>query len=121
MAMMCHMIYPEYFSGSISHAAQSYLPSSKGAGHFPGLNLNDTQTGVRKKHKWDVISGDKDSNYQKILTTSQEWLQAGFRYKFFDVKGMGHSTASASALEPVLEWMEKTGASSEIHGKRWKK
>ena len=105
IAMMCQMIYPEFFQGAISHAAQSYLPSKKHFGHFPGLRLTDAQSTPRKEKKWVVISGNKDSNYKEILKTSMAWEDAGFKYKFFDIKGMKHQNAPGSALEQALHWI----------------
>ncbi|MDD2597911.1 MAG: hypothetical protein PHO37_01620 [Kiritimatiellae bacterium] len=104
MGMMCQMVYPEQFNGAISHAAQSYLPD-RGCGHFPGLTLADAKSAPRKKLKWCVVSGDKDFNYKAILETSKEWDNAGFMYKFFDHKGMGHANASGPALEEALIWI----------------
>lgn len=108
MGMFCQMLYPEHFNGAISHAAQSYLPSDNSCGHFPGLGLSDTKKGPRRKLKWAVISGDKDFNYKEILKTSEEWIDKNFDYKFFDIKGMGHSMAKASDFEQVLIWMGAT-------------
>ena len=103
VGMMCQMLYPEYFQGAISHAAQSYLPV-RSSGHFPGLTLSDAKKSPRRKKKWIVISGNKDKNYKEILKTSKEWKRYKFKYKFINVKGMGHSNAPAKALEEALLW-----------------
>lgn len=100
MAMLTASMFPEMFLGAISSAAQSYLP-----GHFPGLELGDFKRGARKKNKWLVISGEKDKNYQAILTTSKEWEDARLQYKFIDVPGMGHYPPSADRLPECLEWI----------------
>jgi poly(3-hydroxybutyrate) depolymerase len=100
MAMLSGMMYPEIYQGAISHAAQSILP-----GHFPGLSLFDTKSAPRAKHKWCVISGDKDKNYARVKETSKDWERARFLYKFIDVPGMGHEPAPASAFEEALLWI----------------
>lgn len=109
VGMLCQMLYPEYFQGAISHAAQSYLPAPMpgggGGGHFPGLTLADAKSELRKQRKWAVIFGDKDGNYQAILDTSKQWKDERFQYKPFFVKGMEHENASAAALEEALVWM----------------
>jgi predicted esterase len=105
MSMLIHAMYPELFVGSISHAAQSYLPENNSSGHFPGLEEDDLKSKDFKDHKWCVISGDKDMNYQEILQTSGKWKAARFNYKFFDVPGMGHTNAPPEKLEEALKWM----------------
>lgn len=52
-----------------------------------------------------VISGDKDQNYQEILSSSRSWESNGFDYRFFDVPGMGHVNASPASLEEALKWI----------------
>ena len=105
MAMLIHAMFPDLFIGSVSHAAQSYLPVGGGRGHFPGLDLGDLKSGALMGHKWCVISGDKDQNYQEILTSSEKWKDARFDYRFFDVPGMGHTNASPEKLEEALRWI----------------
>ncbi len=105
MSMLIHAMFPEIFAGSVSHAAQSYLPGAGGPGHFPGLAESDLKSRDFKGHKWCVISGEKDQNYQEILKTSKLWDNGRFDYKFFDVPGMDHSNASPEKLEQALKWM----------------
>lgn len=106
MAMLTHAAFPEIFMGSVSHAAQSYLPTdATNCGHFPGLEPGDLKGGPFKGHKWCVISGDKDQNYQAIRTTSAAWLKGRFDYRFFDVPGMGHTNAEPARLEEALKWL----------------
>ena len=100
MAMLTGAMFPEIFLGSISSAAQSYLPN-----HFPGLDISDFKRGARKKNKWLVISGNKDKNYQEIIKTSKDWEKARMQYKFLDVPGMGHYPPSAERLPECLEWI----------------
>jgi len=120
MAMFCQVLYPEYFKGAISHAAQSYLPDKTGnnCGHFPGLRLSDVKKSPRKDKKWAIVSGDKDQNYQRILAENKSWESAKFDFKFFDVPGMGHHNAPADTLEEILTWMdaekEKSSPSSRL-------
>ncbi len=102
IGMLCQMLYPEFFSGAISHAAQSYLPGSSSSGHFAGLTLSDAQRSPRNQVGWVVISGSKDMNYETIKKTSAAWEKAKFNYKFIDKEGMGHENASAEALEEAL-------------------
>jgi predicted esterase len=104
MGMLIHAMFPETFMGSVSHAAQSYLPGA-GSGHFPGLTLRDLKQGTLKDHKWCVISGDKDQNYSVIKTTSKDWETNRMNYRFFDVPGMGHSNAKPEDLETALKWL----------------
>lgn len=105
MAMLTHAMFPETFMGSVSHAAQSYLPKPGSCGHFPGLEARDLKSGALKDHKWCVISGDKDQNYAEIKTTSKEWEANRMDYKFFDVPGMAHSNAEPDQLETALKWI----------------
>jgi len=105
--MLCQMLYPEHFHGAISHAAQSYLPRSGSCGHFPGLSSSDARKSPRKDRKWCVISGDKDFNYEKIKETSEIWEDRGYKYRFFDIEGMGHNNAAAEALRSAIEWIEE--------------
>jgi hypothetical protein len=105
MAMLIHAMFPEFFVGSVSHAAQSYLPGGGSCGHFPGLEPGDLKSGPLKGHKWCVISGDKDKNYQEILKSSKEWEDGRFDYRFFDVAGMTHSNAPPEKLEEALRWL----------------
>lgn len=102
MGMLCQMLYPKFFNGSISHAAQSYLPKEYGGGHFPGLSLKDVKRSPRKKIPWVVISGNKDFNYKEVKKTSKIWEQEKFNYRFIDVPQMRHSNASAENLEKAL-------------------
>ena len=102
IGMLCQMYYPELFHGAISHAAQSYLPSDSGSGHFAGLSLSDARRAPRDKLGWVVISGSKDQNYETIKRTSEVWKQAKFNYTFIDREGMGHENASAEALKEAL-------------------
>lgn len=108
MAMVTAALYPDYFIGAISHAAQSYLPYSAGGnydGHFPGLTLEDF-TGKKRKHmRWLVVSGDKDYNYKAIQETSEKWTEAKLAYRFLDVPGMGHETAKADQFKEALLWV----------------
>ncbi|MBK1881475.1 hypothetical protein JIN85_03550 [Luteolibacter pohnpeiensis] len=108
MAMVIGALYPDYFIGAISHAAQSYLPSSGGThgyGHFPGLALEDFSASKRKHMKWIVVSGDKDYNYQAILETSKRWDDNKLNYRFLDIPGMGHEPAKAAPFQEALEWV----------------
>jgi predicted esterase len=105
MSMLIHAMFPETFMGSVSHAAQSYLPKPGGCGHFPGLEVRDLKSGDLKDHKWCVISGDQDQNYAEIQKTSKEWETNRMNYKFFDVPGMGHSNAAPERLEEALKWI----------------
>lgn len=105
MAMLTHAMFPEMFVASVSHAAQSYLPASGTCGHFPGLELGDLKSRELKGHKWCVISGDKDFNYQEILTTSRLWEDNRFNYRFFDIPAMGHVNATPDNLEKALKWI----------------
>ena len=105
MGMLIHAMFPDTFMGSVSHAAQSYLPHSGGSGHFPGLDARDLKSGVLKDHKWCVISGDKDQNYAEIQKTSLLWETNRMNYKFFDVQGMAHSDAAPEQLEAALRWI----------------
>jgi predicted esterase len=105
MAMLTHAMFPEMFMGSVSHAAQSYLPSSGSCGHFPGLKVSNLKSGTAKKHKWCVVSGDKDQNYKAIVETSKEWEDNRMNYRFFNVPGMGHTHASPEKLEQALSWI----------------
>lgn len=106
VGMFCQMMYPQYFQGAISHAAQSYLPGRKGDyGHFPGLELSDAKKAPRMDNRWVVISGDKDQNYKTIIETSKDWDKEKFRYLFIDVPGMTHDNASPEKLEEALNWI----------------
>lgn len=105
MAMLIHAMFPELFVGSVSHAAQSYLPGGGSCGHFPGLEPGDLKSGPLKGHKWCVISGDKDKNYQEILKSSKEWEDGRFDYRFIDVTGMSHSNALPEKLDEALRWI----------------
>jgi predicted esterase len=105
MAMLTHAMFPEMFRASVSHAAQSYLPGPGGGGHFVGLTPSDLDSGELREHKWCVISGDKDFNYQEILKSSEEWEEQGFDYRFFDIPGMGHVNATPENLEKALRWI----------------
>jgi predicted esterase len=105
MAMLTHAMFPEMFVGSVSHAAQSYLPNEGSCGHFPGLDDGDLKAGLLREHKWCVISGDRDQNYQAIQETSALWEKGRYHYKFIDVPGMGHSNAAPADLEEALKWI----------------
>ena len=105
IGMMCQMLYPDIFHGAVSHAAQSYLPEKNTFGHFPGLKPADTQRKPRKDRKWAVVSGDKDQNYNEIIKSGKRWEDAKFKYKFFNVPGMGHNNASGKVLEEILIWL----------------
>jgi predicted esterase len=104
IAMMTHAMFPQWFGASISHAAQSYLPQNGSAGHFPGLEARDITGKDCKDHRWVVISGDKDYNYQEILKTSEQWKSTRADYKFFDVPGMGHTNAPPENFAEALTW-----------------
>ena len=65
--------FPGVFVGLVSHSAQSYLPKTGTSGHFLGLTVRDLKTGPLKDHKWGVISGDQDQNYEVIKTMGEEW------------------------------------------------
>ncbi len=106
IGFFCHMLYPDEFVGAISHAAQSYLPGMDNRGtHFPGLSIADTKSGRRMTNKWAVVSGDKDQNYQEILSTGKLWEKNRFQYRFFDIPGMGHTTASPQVFKEVMQWI----------------
>ncbi len=105
MAMLTHAMFPEMFVASVSHAAQSYLPQDGTCGHFPGLDVSDLKSRNLKGHKWCVISGDKDFNYQEILTSSTPWDSNRIDYRFFDIPSMGHVNAAPDKLEEALKWI----------------
>jgi predicted esterase len=105
MAMLVHAMFPDIFMGSVSHAAQSYLPAPNSCGHFPGLEACDLKSGILKDHKWCVISGSKDFNYEEILKTSKQWSINRMNYQFIDVPEMGHSNAPPEYLEEALKWL----------------
>lgn len=105
IAMLTHAMFPDIFMGSVSHAAQSYLPQGNSCGHFPGLEARDLKSGILKDHKWCVISGSKDFNYAEILETSKQWSINKMNYQFIDVPDMGHSNAPPEFLEEALKWL----------------
>ena len=105
MGMLIHAMFPDTFMGSVSHAAQSYLPGPRSSGHFPDLEARDLKASILKGHKWCVISGDKDQNYAEILNTSKLWEAERMNYKFFEVPGMSHSEAPPAQLEAALKWL----------------
>ncbi|MEI6607489.1 MAG: hypothetical protein WCP35_19435 [Verrucomicrobiota bacterium] len=105
IGMLLHAMFPDTFMGSVSHAAQSYLPQPGSCGHFPGLEARDFKSGVLKQHKWCVISGDKDQNYAEIQKSSKLWEAYRMNYKFFDVPDMSHSDAAPERLEAALKWI----------------
>lgn len=101
MAFSVAALYPELFKGAISSAAQSYMPS-----HFPGFTIRDFKRGNRKKLKWIVVSGKKDTNYKTILETGVVWEKNRLNYRFLDVPGMGHTPPNAKSLEDSLIWID---------------
>jgi hypothetical protein len=103
--MLSHAMFPDIFMGSVSHAAQSYLPAANSCGHFPGLETRDFKSGIIKDHKWCVISGSKDFNYAEILETSKQWSVNRMNYQFIDVPDMAHSNAPPEYLEEALKWL----------------
>lgn len=105
MSMLTHAMFPDLFVGSISHAAQSYLPVGNAAGHFPGLDERSLKSKEFKGQKWCVISGEKDQNYAEILKTSEQWAAGHYDYKFFYVPGMSHQNAPPEKLEEALKWV----------------
>ena len=105
MGMVTHAMFPDLFIASISHAAQSYLPADNSCGHFPGLSAGDLKNGPLRDHKWCVISGEKDQNYQEIINESKNWERSRYQYRFFNVPGMGHTNAPAASLEEALKWI----------------
>lgn len=105
MAMLTGSLFPEFFLGAISHAAQSYLPAEGGPGHFPGLTLRDFKRGERARMRWMVVSGDKDYNHAAIVETSRRWEKERLTYRFLDVPGMGHTTAAAEPMKEALLWV----------------
>lgn len=107
MAMLTAAMFPEYFIGAVSHAAQSYLPSAapRSDGHFPGMEIRDFKRSPRKEIKWVVISGDKDRNYKEIQLTSRAWAEERLDYRFIDVPGMGHANAKPEDLAKALDWI----------------
>lgn len=108
MAMLTAAMFPEYFVGAVSHAAQSYLPTDpRRAGHFPGMEIRDFKRSPRKELKWVVISGDKDQNYKEIQLTSKVWADERLDYQFIDVPGMGHTNAKPEDLAKALDWILK--------------
>jgi predicted peptidase len=108
MAMLTGAMFPEYFAGAVSHAAQSYLPTDPRRGsHFPGIEIRDFKRSPRKEIKWVVISGDKDQNYSEIQLTSKVWAAERLDYQFIDVPGMGHTNAKPEDLAKALDWILK--------------
>jgi predicted esterase len=105
MCMLTHAMFPDLFIASISHAAQSYLPAENTCGHFPGLAAGDLKNGPLRDHKWCVISGEKDQNYQEILSSSKLWEKGRYQYRFINVPGMAHTNAPADSLEEALKWV----------------
>lgn len=105
MGMLTAAMFPEHFVGAISHAAQSYLPSSGGYGHFPGMSLKDFTRGPRSELGWVVISGDKDQNYEEIKKTSKVWEGTRLHYRFIDVPGMAHLLSSPEKLAEAFDWI----------------
>ncbi len=108
MAMLTAAMFPEYFVGAVSHAAQSYLPSDPRRGsHFPGMDIREFKRSPRKEMKWVVISGNKDQNYEEIQLTSKVWAAERLNYQFLDVPDMGHSNAKPEDLAKALDWILK--------------
>lgn len=105
MSMLTHAMFPEMFVASVSHAAQSYLPVGSSYGHFPGLDVGDLKSRDLKGHKWCVISGNKDNNYQEIIDSSKAWDSNRIDYRFFDIPNMGHTNAMPEHLEEALKWI----------------
>ena len=56
-------------------------------------------------NKWAVVSGDQDKNYQEILHTGKLREKNRFQYRFFDIPGMGRTTASPQAFKEVQQWI----------------
>ena len=90
MAMLTHAMFPEFFIGSVSHAAQSYYPTDRSEGHFPGIPPRKFKRELSEGHKWCVISGNRDRNYKIILEESVPWEEHNMPYRFIDVPEMGH-------------------------------
>lgn len=105
MAMLTAAMFPELFTGAVSHAAQSYLPKQGGTGHFPGMSARDFKRSDRGDLKWVVVSGEKDFNYQEILDSSEVWKSNRLNYRFIDAKGMAHSNAKRKDLQEALNWI----------------
>ncbi len=100
MAFLTAALFPEFFKGALSSAAQSYMPD-----HFPGLAIKDFKRKKRKKLKWVVISGNKDKNYSAILETSKVWEKNRLNYRFIDIPGMGHQDYAPAPFEEALKWI----------------
>ena len=107
IAVQTALLYPEFFAGAISHAAQAVIrPDANGGSHFPYLGDSDLDKVAREPIRWAFITGENDKNYKTILNQAQAWEDGKFDARFFDVPGMGHEMASGERLDLILRWME---------------
>lgn len=100
-AFQTALLYPEYFHGAISHAAQIYIN-----GHYPYMAVAEFGNVARRPTRWAIVSGEQDKNYKEIVTVSRRWRQMNFDFRFFDVPGMGHHVASGEWLDKILRWID---------------
>ena len=103
-ATMAAFLYPDDFRGSLN-SVRSFAVDSVNC--LPFADKSDISKAAKNKQPFAFISGPNDFNYDYMPGTEQNFLDYGFRAKFFDIPGMGHDTASASTFDTVIQWVEK--------------
>lgn len=104
VAVQTGVLFPQYFSGVLSHVRPVYWGSE--------LWDLDTREGLRgiKNMRFAFISGEGDwvgggSNYAGLMTDIENWWWRGLRMRPFDVPGMGHAPAVSEVLAKALRWL----------------
>jgi len=119
MAGTLAALYPGVFRGAIievmpfaiGNVGASSVPNANGGQSpcaFNFLVANDEELAAFRKYgvRWAFITGDKDFNYQLILSAAEIWRQEDLPFRVFDVPGMGHTIADANVCEAALRWLQ---------------
>ncbi len=102
-ATMAAFLYPDDFCGSLNSVRSFSVTSSS---CLPFASGSDISKSARKKLPFAFISGPGDMNYPYMPDKEQNFLDNGFKAKFFDIPGMNHETASAETFDMVMVWIE---------------
>lgn len=121
--MICYL-RPEHFQGAVNivrgallepytiektvkvFGDRSYTKGETYPPFLPHLKNKHTAVSLRYRDKsWAFVSGENDYNYEFAKASGPQWIEKGYRAKYFHVPGMGHAGASPETLDTVFQWM----------------
>lgn len=100
MAIHVGLAFPDVFQGVISHARGMFWRAE-----LNYINEASLRNAVRAGSRMAFVSGPDDFNYDGMTRTVAQMQERNLSARFWDIPGMGHTTANPDALREMLKWV----------------